>query len=322
LSQFRELFSAPKIHFTANARLLGVNMSQKEIILSDNLTLNRLNKKELKDRLSHLSRDISDFKKELLNFHPVEIRISMDIPIDKSIEGCYFEAVNEGQHIAYKTFLNILNGFLLIMDKNIKLGPQNYRGGPQEALGRFIFAGWEFDESSFQTIFIRKKDIPLIMEAISLLSGNSTKVDKVIIRALHRFLIGRKRRDFIDKLIDYVISWESLLLTLKGDQKDQELSYRFSINGASVLSVINKDKDRKKYFKKMKSIYRLRSNIVHGGDDKSINKNILSGDFKDLREVCQCLENNFRLTIWWLINKEPNSRPYLNMEGWEDLLWS
>jgi hypothetical protein len=66
----------------------------------------------------------------------------------------------------------------------------------------------------------------------------------------------------------------------------------------------------------------LRSNIVHGGDNNSINNNIKKGNFKDLKEVCEFLENNFKMAIWWLKSMEPKNRPYLKVYGWEDLLWA
>ena len=318
-SELRNKLSASNVHFTANARLLGVKLTSKEIILSGGFSLNRLTKKEREDRLSHIGHEFSDFQKHKLFFQPTEIRFSLDIPLDKSNDNAFFEADNEAHRIAHNKFMNVLNGLLLVKDGRIELGPRIYMGG---SVGGFLLDGFELKQIPNATVIIKEKDSQKLIKAIDLVSGESTDGDQVLSRALHRFLLGRKRSDLVDKFIDYVISWESLLLTIKGDPRDQELSYRFSINGASLIAAINKSKDRKKYFGKMRSIYRLRSNIVHGGDDSSINKNIKKGDFKDLKEVCEFLENNFRKAIWWLIKMKSTDRPYLKVDGWEDLLWS
>ena len=71
----------------------------------------------------------------------------------------------------------------------------------------------------------------------------------------------------------------------------------------------------------MKSIYALRSDIVHGGDDKKINRSFRKGEFKNLGEVCNFLEYNFKITIWWLLKIVPTERPYIKKYGWEELLW-
>ena len=148
----------------------------------------------MKDRISHLSRDISTFEEDHLNFNLIEIRSSVNIPIDKSIEGAFSNAFNEAQRLAYKNFMNVLNGFLLIMDRNIILGPQIYKGGPQEALGSFIFTGWELTNIPVQFVNIKKNDIPSIIKAIDLVSGKSTKEDQVIPRALDPFFTWKKAK--------------------------------------------------------------------------------------------------------------------------------
>jgi len=54
--------------------------------------------------------------------------------------------------------------------------------------------------------------------------------------SIHRFLLGRQRTDPFDRLVDFVIAWEAILLTQNGDPMKGELSYRFSVNGATVLN--------------------------------------------------------------------------------------
>jgi len=57
------------------------------------------------------------------------------------------------------------------------------------------------------------------------------------------------------------------LLTQDGNPVTQELSYRFALNGVSILFKVNRASDPKKNYKKMRSAYSTRSAIVHGGED-------------------------------------------------------
>jgi hypothetical protein len=129
------------------------------------------------------------------------------------------------------------------------------------------------------------------------------------------------RRSLIDKLVDYVIVWESILLTTGGKALTQELSYRFSLNGSSLLATACKIKDRRSLFIKMRFLYSLRSSLVHGGHDRSIEKKFKTGEFGSLEHACRFLETNFTAALWWLIEIAVENRPYKKEGGWEDLLW-
>ena len=72
----------------------------------------------------------------------------------------------------------------------------------------------------------------------------------------------------------------------------------------------------------MKCVYKTRSTVVHGGSDADVKKNLESVNFHDMTRACMFLEDNFRETIWWLINIDAKNRPYKKVDGWEDLLWN
>jgi hypothetical protein len=61
-------------------------------------------------------------------------------------------------------------------------------------------------------------------------------------------------------LLFYAISLENLLL---GTKTNTELTHRLSVYGAYLLGI--NFKDRKKIYDRLKSLYKLRSNIVHNG---------------------------------------------------------
>lgn len=320
-SKEREKFSASTIQITNRARIIGVDLTTKEINFPNGLNLYRLNKKEEDEAYHKYVKDnFSKLEGKQLGFHPTELRMCIEVPVNRAKEHAFFDAHNEGQNIAYKAFKNLLDAILLLKEGHIELGPQLCEGGVIG--GHSMILNQSLNIFRARHIKINKQDAKNIKKAYKIISGFSSNSDKVMSCALHRFLLGRKRQDSFDKLIDYVISWESLLLTQNSTPVKNELSYRFSINGSSTLSKINTGNKRKKHFKIMKNIYSLRSYIVHGANNEKIDKIIKSGEFNTIKEVCDFLEENFRKTVWWLLTLEPKERPYLKKDGWEDLLWS
>ena len=90
--------------------------------------------------------------------------------------------------------------------------------------------------------------------------------------AIRRFNYAYERVSLEDKLIDYIIAFESLLLT-----GEQEKKFRFALSGAFLLGKEKKVlKERNRYMKEVKEYlseaYKLRSNIVHGS--KKLKKKI------------------------------------------------
>lgn len=112
---------------------------------------------------------------------------------------------------------------------------------------------------------------------------------------VRRLLSGGDRPNLEDSLVDYVIGLESLLLTSGG-----ELSFRFSVRGAVILS--DNPGDRPDNFKSMRDLYGLRSNIVHG-DNYNAGKLTASIEFA---------ESALRKCWWWYFEKwsgETNNGP-------------
>lgn len=102
---------------------------------------------------------------------------------------------------------------------------------------------------------------------------------------------GRYRED--DVIIDYAIGLEALLL--KGIT--HELSYRFSLRGATILAW-NGGK-RNEFFKQLRDFYDIRSKIVHGSHIDSVK----------LKDVRLNGERALRDIWWWYFeNNESLSR--------------
>jgi hypothetical protein len=319
LREYRDTLTSRHIEFVAIARLFGVNLRSKSLTLPDGTTLYRLNRGERNDRQPLIQQTLLShtFEEELLGDHPAELRVSITIPIDHSQDGALFKAKNDALKVASDIFNKIHQSILIVSKGTARLGSVELQGGLEQLpIGKPVVR----DFPPHTNILLSTADVERIRTAYGLLSGGKTS-DKTLGRALDRYILGRQRPNLVDKLVDYVIAWEAILLTQDGNPLNQELSYRFALNGASLIHTVRKDITPSEMCKKMKSAYSTRSSIVHGSADKDIEKELRSGDFSNLSELCNFLEDSFRLVIFHLSSANAKDRPYRQSGGWESLLW-
>jgi hypothetical protein len=127
---------------------------------------------------------------------------------------------------------------------------------------------------------------------------NQTQVKENALRtSLRRFTLVYERDGAEDRLIDYVIALEALLL-----QNEPELRLKFSLRGAALLD--NDDpKERKKVFHELHEGYKQRNNIAHGEIPKQIVT--VGGETLQLTQLIDRVGNHVRATIraFILLNK-------------------
>lgn len=167
--------------------------------------------------------------------------------------------------------------------------------------------------------------------------------DRILQMAIDRFIVGKKReihhpnrtnQPNWDKVVDYVIAMESLFLTINGTAVDNEPSYRFRLNGSSLLSQ-SCDVERRRALDALKNLYELRSRVVHGGNDSAILKaadkfiDVLGIDDTSHKHplgrlilVCRQVEEWLRRMILHLAEVPIAKRPYKKQGAWEDMLWN
>jgi hypothetical protein len=123
-----------------------------------------------------------------------------------------------------------------------------------------------------------------------------------------RLFEGSERKKPEDAILDYAIGLERLLTA----GIENELSYRFALRGASILSARPGDKNI--YFKNLKNFYDLRSSIVHGSIRNRAPK-------RSLNEACSIGEDYLRRVWWWFFtngftdSKEGLKRGTENIDG-------
>jgi hypothetical protein len=189
-------------------------------------------------------------------------------------------------------------------------------------------------------ILLSESDIAALISAYSFLK-NAPR-DPTLEAAVDRFLVGRKRSKHHpnrvneanwDKVVDYVIALESLFLTANGSPMPQELSYRFRLNGSSLLHAAL-GADLRKTFHALRHLYDLRSKVVHGSGRSASS---VAGKFLDaagidwsksrhgqgqIGLVCKQVEEWLPAIFFHLSKIAKSDRPYTKSDGWEDMIWS
>jgi hypothetical protein len=114
------------------------------------------------------------------------------------------------------------------------------------------------------------------------------KVDRFLRVAIDRFSNAMDRIAPEDSVIDLSICLEALLLSGLGSEEDRgNLSYRFALHGARLLG--RDFAERKKFYRKLKKVYGIRSKIVHGAGSFDLpkddfGKHVTMDQFRELLE--------------------------------------
>ena len=123
---------------------------------------------------------------------------------------------------------------------------------------------------------------------------------------LRRFNETFSRLSIEDKLVDYMISFESLYLS---GENPSEMAYKLA-HRASLLLSTEKEK-RKQIFQEMKKAYSLRSDIVHGRKVKTIK---IANNEYNLSDFVQKIEEHLRSSLKLFLEKRKPS--------WIELMFS
>ena len=199
---------------------------------------------------------------------------------------------------------------------------------------------WGSGDFRFKPYMLSDPDIAALKSAYRFLQN--AQDDPTLVSATDRFILGKSRsshnsremnRPNWDKLVDYAIAMETLLLTVNGTSSNQELSYRFRLNGSSLLPMASDDHSQAVFYA-LKCFYELRSIIVHGGGETRIEKcaksflshlQIWAKDEHNSHEVFELviekIESWITAVLFHLHTLPKLDRPYRAKDGWEKLLW-
>jgi len=122
-------------------------------------------------------------------------------------------------------------------------------------------------------------------------AAGSSQDGKHISLALKRFNFGVEESDAENRIIDFFVAFEALCLP----ERD-ELTYRLSNRVAIMLGKNDEEADSIREF--MTKAYRLRSEIVHGGEVKPIT---IKGETVNVNDTAQRIEKYLRETLKFVL---------------------
>ena len=167
---------------------------------------------------------------------------------------------------------------LLILDSNCSI---NFSGGlpnlgfpvlPRE----YMLADMEIAEAKkFWNIF---KSVDITKEGLEFLEA-----------AVRRFNYAYERQKYEDKIVDHMISFESLFLT-----NEKNLGLNLSLRAAVLLA--KEDDKREKIYRSLRNAYRIRNKVVHGAKREKIATMVKDG-FCSFRKLSVKTEDYLRKSI-------------------------
>ncbi len=322
IQNFSKTLSMKYLDYTIFRRILGIEMTCDRIELEPGVVLVRLTEKEMNDRMPNMSMMEIGMPYIDLTQHMAELRCTVQVKNKK----LYW--LNPSKDIK-DNLLNMCNivfsSLILYKSGMMEAGPYFFKINPEggEDLFEHIPLTYQFFLPVFPgKIFINEEDIEPLQSSYRAVNKICSETS-VLYSALKRFILGTNRVIPEDKLVDYVVAWESLLLTVDDKPVKGELSYRFGLNGSSILHWACPEISREEAFEFMRALYECRSIIVHGaGNQKNLEKALVKGQAEDLFSMANRGGEYLKRVIFWMADIEEEKRPYKTRGGWENLLWN
>ena len=289
-SDFENYFYRDVIELRFLSPLNNFRIETEKIELNSKFSIIKITKEEREQMISW-SRDFGFFDQHIMSpFNEYALELFLETPKGFGEIPAIYDKENSPDHIAIREFDNACSALRLF--KNGAISP-----------GKIIVKSISWDPHGgihSTALMIR----PAIGSQYTLSKEESIEFlrfweffqkvrQKKIARndiALRRFNFAYERVRPEDRLIDYLIGFESLLL--KKNER-QELEYRLALRGSVLLAKI--PGERAIVFKELKKAYGERSNIVHGG---TVSKNVKIGDYEiTFNEFVEKIEQRLRAAI-------------------------
>jgi len=260
--KFENFFYNDKFIMRIGIRLVNFISNQDEIIISDNIKIVKIKEEDYDDIVyGGIRSNVSEYLVQLIY---EEEKGLGDLNKEKAQEGYKRQ---EERYTLLNRFINVLR---LYKSGNLKTGESFSRlCDPIITLGHGTGLVTPIGVY-FNSYELKPEEIGEVIELWNQIQSSKIESYKEFTLALRRIGYAMDRNRFDDKLVDLVISYESLFLK-KGEQS--ELVYRISLRVSKLLE--SDYKLRLKVKKEIKNIYSLRSKIVHGVE-YSVNNDAVS----------------------------------------------
>lgn len=316
LERFRRFCTAEALTFDVTARILGLRPTRKNWTLPQGLTLVRLSQSDVNAREpvhSTLRSFYEPFEDDILRSGQAELQFKVRSPVPKGEDTPVPSAFWQAEEAAKRKTQRFIDALHLTMP------------------GRFTYDRLQMEGDYREGILAREHRVrpppPFVrklathqearLEAALTLAFEEAIVDRSLKQAVHRFLISCGRQEVSDTIVDLVIAWESILLTSGGIGIRDELSHRFSLNGAHLLHRLDLETDPLQAFERMKGAYSVRSLLVHGATDAAVKKKLRSLGFDQGYDLSHYLKTQLRECLLFLVTLDRKDRPYIAERGWE-----
>ena len=331
IKRFADAVQSNRMTYTVSLRVSNIDIDE-EIVLDDGVRLRTISQQSVLEKYPVIDwltplpvRVIPSWYNHRVEAviertgHPSEIkthRFDFAETIVNSILHAFIVAKVPHDAVPHITHMNVESP---IENSTSLLGVGNFRVEPQK---------------------LSADDISAFRRAYALLKN--AQHDRILEAAIDRFVLGRRRSQHHphrmnapnwDKIVDYVISLESLLLTINRQPAPQELSYRFSLNGAALLRTL-RSHGVFELSDALKTLYGMRSKGVHGSEDVQIAREAVTflrhlrivvpkqtSSLSTLRLVCETVERWITELLYMLDAMPVAERPYIKKHGWEKLLF-
>jgi len=322
IQNFAKTLSMKYLDYTIFRRILGIEMTCDRIELEPDVVLVRLTEKELNERMPNMSMMEIGMPYIDLTQHMAELRCTVQV---KNKKLYWLNPPKEIKDNLLHMCDIVFSSLILYKAGMMESGPYFFKINPEggEDFFEYIPLTYQFFLPLFPgKIFINEEDVEPLKTSYRAVKKICNETG-VLYSALKRFILGTNRVSPEDKLVDYVVAWESLLLTVDDKPVKGELSYRFGLNGSSVLHWTLPEISREEAFEFMRALYECRSIIVHGaGSQKNLEKALAKVQAQDL----SCMANRggeyLRKAIFWMADIDEENRAYKSRGGWESLLWN
>lgn len=324
VKNFRNTLDSKRAVYTLCQRILGLDMEMEKIELEEGVSIVRLSEDELNKKMPPLSTlDIGMPYMDLTSHH-AEVRCSLSKNM-KKIKSDLLQPGDELKKELEGISNDVFGALLLTKSGMIEEGPYSIKLESEN--GEDLIDEEDTILSQYMLLVFRKRitlgkeDGEDLKKSYRIARKISSEAE-VLQAAMNRFMIGSKRLNPEDRLVDYIIAWEALLLTMGGKAGRNELSYRFALNGSTILYSISGGKITREeglYF--MKSVYNCRSMIVHGAGKKNLEKDLEKLGLSSVEELAEKVGEYLRKAILWFAEIDYPVRPYKEKDGWEKMLW-
>jgi Apea-like HEPN len=258
-----QYFSNSVLQYRCVTSLDGLTSEQDRIELAPNLAIIRFSEREIEDTLSNdMDRGFSFGRPGAIHLFGLECLVDVAKSIGEPPPQSFGDITYQRAGAQFDRACSALRLF--------KTGAVSYTAIRVQPMSWHPSAGVSTTASIYARLAVgpaytlSAEEVPALRELWELVQATRLGAERRLSTAMNRFNFGYERPRPEDKLTDFLIGFEALLL--KKNER-QELEYRLALRGSRLVG--KGEDERSQVFDLLKAAYSQRSTIVHGGIPKA-----------------------------------------------------